>query len=179
LYAEGCATHNKVKDKPRKQLEDLAARVQLPPFNLHGAGQHLLHWLYGSLVLAPPLDVSYCLGPSLRPPAQADVSTFISEVIDLEPNVKEVKVGSAIKRQQKVETLASARARQVYPLALEIQALHDMTWDDALEVAEHAWDDGLDQVPIADDVFADDDGEDEVGAVVLIEGDGYDLVEQG
>ncbi len=108
-----------MKPKIVKDLLGLADRIAKPPFSLTAAAMHLRDSLAGAMRLAPPLDVSYWLGPALRPmlPAPVLPDTGVAAV-DLEPTMKPVRIGRAKGAKPKVAA-ASAFAKFVYPLAQE------------------------------------------------------------
>ncbi len=117
----GWETHDEVKPKSVKDLLVLADRIAKPALSLTAAAMHLRDWLAGAMRLAPPLDVSYCLGPALLPMLPAPVLPDTgAAAVDLEPTTKPVRIGRAEGAKPKV-TAASAFAKFVYPLAQEFR----------------------------------------------------------
>jgi hypothetical protein len=128
-----------------------AERIRVPPFNMVSASEHMIAWLSGTLVLAPPLDVSYCIGPPLRPLASGSQPQSSTAVVNLEPTLKDVKVGRTPCKRADPYADVSDWAKTVYSMAVELQTLHDMPWDEALQVADNSWADGMAGVPVADE----------------------------
>ncbi len=124
-----------------------AAKIQANPVNLSSAATHMIAWVSGSMHLAPALDVSYCLGPTMGPIAMMARAEQHSEVVSLEPIVKSVVVGKKGRRLPKTHCAASDWAKSVYTTATELEVMHEMSWADALAIAEQAWRDGLKSVP--------------------------------
>ncbi len=142
--------HNDLKDKVGKELRDFADRISEAPYHLTSGAAHMRAWLDKTLVTAQPLDVSYCFGPALNARSLRAAPIAPSEVMDLEPDVKRVVIANVARRRPKVDVQASDWAKSVYPMAVQLQATHGMTWEAALEVANTTWNDGLSDLPHID-----------------------------
>jgi hypothetical protein len=145
----GWAEHNPLKEDAKRQLHELAVKIAQPPFNMAAAASHLKRFVVGTLVPAPVLDVSYCLGAAMLPRLALSMAPSGGVPVDLEPTVKPVSVNTTAARQP-----GAARARRaspwanfVYPLAMEAIQTHGISWPDAVDLAEKCWQDGGHALP--------------------------------
>lgn len=159
----GFAQHNVVKKKAHDALLAAAKALREEPYRMGAAAGALEAWLLGTMIQAPPLNVSLVTsGEKIKlagPQPLGDIESTIA-ILDLEPVVKSVRcvprrgANAAVRPRCNV----SAQARFVYPMAVGFS--RDMSWGDALSVATAAWRDGghaLPPEPLVEE--AEDDGE--------------------